>query len=93
MVGIGDRLQLKGHVCGASQARAAARAFNTLLDRVAADAEYLEATLAAAAEYDGFTVRTEHSTRVYRSIPCTRLCEALVQGIAAPLTQCLPLLT
>ena len=43
------------------QARAAATAFNTLMDRVAADADYLEATLAAAAEYDEFTVRTEHS--------------------------------
>ena len=40
-----------------SQARAAATAFNTLMDRVAADADYLEATLAAAAEYDDFTVR------------------------------------
>ena len=32
-------------------------AFNTLMDRVAADGKYLEATLAAAAEYDDFTVR------------------------------------
>lgn len=38
------------------KARAAATAFNTLMDRVAADADYLEATLKAAAEYDDFTV-------------------------------------
>ena len=40
-----------------AQAKAAATAFHTLKDRVAADADYLEATLAAAAQYDDFTAR------------------------------------
>jgi glutathione synthase len=36
----------------------AALAFNSLIAAVAADSEYLQRTLAPAAEYDDFTVRT-----------------------------------
>ena len=36
----------------------AAVAFNSLIAAVAADSEYLQRTLAPAAEYDDFTVRT-----------------------------------
>ena len=38
------------------RARDAAAPFNTLTDRVAADGAYLQSTLAAAAQYDDFTV-------------------------------------
>lgn len=39
------------------KACAAAPAFNALIAAVAADSEYLQRTLAPAAEYDEFTVR------------------------------------
>ena len=39
------------------KAKRAATVFNTLIDRVSREAEYLQKTLALAAEHDDFTVR------------------------------------
>ena len=39
------------------KAKRAATVFNTLIDRVSRDSEYLQQTLALAAEHDDFTVR------------------------------------
>lgn len=51
------------------KAKAAMELFNTLIDRVACDDEYLQSTLAPAAEYDDFTVRSLpqawHSTQLH----------------------------
>ena len=47
------------------KAKQAAGLFNLLIDRVAQDDEYLQKTLALAAEYDEFTVR---SSPVLRSV-------------------------
>ena len=43
------------------KAKRAATVFNTLIDRVSRDAEYLQRTLALAAEYDEFTVGHSYS--------------------------------
>jgi hypothetical protein len=40
------------------KAKRAATVFNTLIDRVSRDAEYLQNTLALAADHDEFTVGT-----------------------------------
>lgn len=44
----------------------AAVAFNTLIAAVAADSEYLQRTLAPAAEYDDFTVRACRTAESHR---------------------------
>ena len=42
------------------KAKRAATVFNKLIDRVSLDAQYLQSTLAAAAQFDDFTVSHSH---------------------------------
>ena len=44
------------------KAKAAMQLFNTLIDRVSQDEEYLQTTLRPAAEYDDFTVSSADMT-------------------------------
>lgn len=60
--------------CPCPQAKAAALAFNTMVDRVAADEEYLQGVLAAAAQEDEFTVGACCCGRSWKDarVPATR---------------------